>query len=144
VISEGEKPRQGLQRAHGMLEAQGRIVLLPTGLSAPIEEADQALGCPGDHDVAIAPAHGSSLSSSSVSFSRVRGIVFNAIVRLTCACLRDTQCGFKASVQPCHVIFEQQTIERSGSTRAALSGAASGLRAAEFPVRWPFAGNPNE
>ncbi len=142
VISNGENRGKGYSVRHGMLEAQGRIVLFTDAdLSAPIEEADKLLAALGNHDVAI----GSRAMDRSLIFvrqSRFRefaGIVFNAIVRLT---LRlpfvDTQCGFKAfRRQPCHVIFEQQTIERFGFDPELLYLARHhGLRAAEIPVRW--------
>ncbi len=142
VISNRENRGKGYSVRHGMLEAQGRIVLFTDAdLSAPIEEADKLLAALEHHDVAI----GSRAMDRSLIFVRqslfreFAGIVFNAIVRLT---LRlpfvDTQCGFKAfRREPCHIIFEQQTIDRFGFDPELLYLARHhGLRAAEIPVRW--------
>jgi dolichyl-phosphate beta-glucosyltransferase len=142
VISNGENRGKGYSVRHGMLEAQGRIVLFTDAdLSAPIEEAGKLLAALEDHDVAI----GSRAMDRSLIFVRqslfreFAGIVFNAIVRLT---LRlpfvDTQCGFKAFRRvPCQIIFEQQSIERFGFDPELLYLARHhGLRSAEIPVRW--------
>src|SRR5262249_51857733 len=50
----------------------------------------------------------------------------------------DTQCGFKAfRRERCHMIFEQQRIERFGFDPELLYLARHhGLRAVEIPVRW--------
>jgi glycosyltransferase involved in cell wall biosynthesis len=142
VISNGENRGKGYSVRHGMLEAQGRIVLFTDAdLSAPIEEADKLLAALENSDVAI----GSRAMDRSLIFVRqslfreFAGIVFNAIVRLT---LRlpfvDTQCGFKAfRREPCHIIFEQQSIDRFGFDPELLYLARHhGLRAVEIPVRW--------
>jgi dolichyl-phosphate beta-glucosyltransferase len=142
VISNGDNRGKGYSVRHGMLEAQGRIVLFTDAdLSAPIEEADKLLAALENHDVAI----GSRAMDRSLIFvrqSRFRefaGIVFNAIVRLT---LRlsfvDTQCGFKAfRREPCQIIFKQQSIDRFGFDPELLYLARHhGLRAVEIPVRW--------
>jgi len=142
VISNGENRGKGYSVRHGMLEAQGRIVLFTDAdLSAPIEEADKLLAALENHDVAI----GSRAMDRSLIFVRqslfreFAGIVFNAIVRLM---LRlpfvDTQCGFKAfRREPCHIIFEQQSIDRFGFDPELLYLARHHrLRAVEIPVRW--------
>jgi dolichyl-phosphate beta-glucosyltransferase len=142
VISNGENRGKGYSVRHGMLEAQGRIVLFTDAdLSAPIEEADKLLAALENHDVAI----GSRAMDRSLIFARqsrfreFAGIVFNAIVRLT---LRlpfvDTQCGFKAFRRvPCQIIFKQQSIDRFGFDPELLYLARHhGLRAVEIPVRW--------
>ena len=142
VISNGENRGKGYSVRHGMLEAQGRIVIFTDAdLSAPIEEAGKLLTALEDHDVAI----GSRAIDRSLIFVRqslfreFAGIVFNVIVRLA---LRlpfvDTQCGFKAfRREPCHIIFEQQRIERFGFDPELLYLARHhGLRSAEIPVRW--------
>jgi dolichyl-phosphate beta-glucosyltransferase len=142
VISNVENRGKGYSVRHGMLQAQGRIVLFTDAdLSAPIEEADKLLAALENSDVAI----GSRAMDRSLIFVRqslfreFAGIVFNAIVRLT---LRlpfvDTQCGFKAfRREPCHIIFEQQSIDRFGFDPELLYLARRhGLRAVEIPVRW--------
>src|SRR6202047_90542 len=142
VVSNKENRGKGFSVRHGMMEAQGRIVLFTDAdLSAPIEEADKLLAALENSDVAIGSrALDRSLICARQSlFREFAGIVFNAIVRLT---LRlpfvDTQCGFKAfRREPCHIIFEQQTIERFGFDPELLYLARHhGLRALEIPVRW--------
>jgi glycosyltransferase involved in cell wall biosynthesis len=142
VISNGENRGKGYSVRHGMLEAQGRLVLFTDAdLSAPIEEAGKLLPALENHDIAI----GSRALDRSLIFARqsvfreYAGIVFNKIVRTV---LRlpfvDTQCGFKAFRRaPCHIIFEQQRIERFGFDPELLYLARHhGLRAVEIPVRW--------
>ncbi len=142
VISNERNRGKGYSVRHGMLEADGRVVLFTDAdLSAPIEEADKLLAALTDYDLAI----GSRALDRSLIFARqslfreYAGIVFNAIVRLI---LRlpfvDTQCGFKAfRREPCHIIFEQQTIERFGFDPELLYLARHHhLRAVEIPVRW--------
>jgi dolichyl-phosphate beta-glucosyltransferase len=142
LISNGENRGKGYSVRHGMLEAHGRIVLFTDAdLSAPIEEASKLLAALENHDIAI----GSRALDRSLIFARqsvfreFAGIVFNTIVRVI---LRlpfvDTQCGFKAfRREPCHIIFEQQRIERFGFDPEVLYLARHhGLRAVEIPVRW--------
>jgi glycosyltransferase involved in cell wall biosynthesis len=142
LISNRENRGKGYSVRHGMLEAYGRIVLFTDAdLSAPIEEADKLLAALANHDIAI----GSRALDRSLIFARqsvfreYAGIVFNKIVRII---LRlpfvDTQCGFKAfRREPCHIIFEQQRIERFGFDPELLYLARHhGLRAVEIPVRW--------
>ncbi len=134
VVANRRNRGKGYSVRHGMMEANGRIVLFTDAdLSAPIEEADKLLAALADHDVAIG-----SRARQSV-FRESAGIVFNFIVR---AILRlpfvDTQCGFKAfRREPCMVIFQQQRIERFGFDPEILYLARHhGLRSAEIPVRW--------
>jgi dolichyl-phosphate beta-glucosyltransferase len=142
LISNGENRGKGYSVRHGMLEAQGRIVLFTDAdLSAPIEEAGKLLAALENHDIAI----GSRALDRSLIFARqsvfreFAGIVFNTIVRVI---LRlpfvDTQCGFKAfRREPCHVVFEQQRIQRFGFDPELLYLARHhGLRVVEIPVRW--------
>jgi dolichyl-phosphate beta-glucosyltransferase len=142
LISNGENRGKGYSVRHGMLEAQGRIVLFTDAdLSAPIEEAGKLLAALENHDIAI----GSRALDRSLIFARqsvfreFAGIVFNTIVRVI---LRlpfvDTQCGFKAfRREPCQIIFEQQRIEGFGFDPELLYLARHhGLRAVEIPVRW--------
>lgn len=142
LISNGENHGKGYSVRHGMLEAQGRIVLFTDAdLSAPIEEAGKLLAALENQDIAI----GSRALDRSLIFARqsvfreFAGILFNTIVRLI---LRlpfvDTQCGFKAfRREPCRIIFEQQRIERFGFDPELLYLARHhGLRAVEIPVRW--------
>lgn len=142
VIPNGTNRGKGYSVRHGMLEAQGDIVLFSDAdLSAPIEEADKLIAALDRNDVAIG-SRALDRSLIAVHESRFRefaGIVFNKIVRLV---LRlpfvDTQCGFKAfRRERCRIIFEQQRIERFGFDPELLYLARHhGLKSAEIPVRW--------
>ena len=142
VIPNGTNRGKGYSVRHGMLEAQGDIVLFSDAdLSAPIEEADKLIAALDRNDVAIG-SRALDRSLISVHESRFRefaGVVFNKIVRFV---LRlpfvDTQCGFKAfRRERCRLIFEQQRIERFGFDPELLYLARHhDLKSAEIPVRW--------
>ena len=143
VLSNGTNRGKGYSVRHGMLEAQGDMVLFTDAdLSAPIEEAEKLLSpLNNGYDVAIGSrAMDRSLISTRQSiFRETAGIIFNKIVRMV---LRlpfvDTQCGFKAfRRERCRIIFEQQRIEGFGFDPELLYLARHyGLRAIEIPVRW--------
>jgi glycosyltransferase involved in cell wall biosynthesis len=142
VLSNGVNCGKGFSVRHGMLEANGQIVLFTDAdLSAPIEEADKLLAELSDHDVAIGSRalDRSLISVHESQFREFAGIVFNTIVRII---LRlpfvDTQCGFKAfRRERCRILFEQQRIERFGFDPELLYLARRhGLRSVEIPVRW--------
>jgi glycosyltransferase involved in cell wall biosynthesis len=143
VLSNGTNRGKGYSVRHGMLEAQGDMVLFTDAdLSAPIEEAEKLLKpLNNGYDVAIGSrAMDRSLISTRQSiFRETAGIIFNKIVRMV---LRlpfvDTQCGFKAfRRERCRIIFEQQRIEGFGFDPELLYLARHyGLRAIEIPVRW--------
>jgi glycosyltransferase involved in cell wall biosynthesis len=143
VLSNGTNRGKGYSVRHGMLEAQGDMVLFTDAdLSAPIEESDKLLTALNNgYDVAIGSrAMDRSLISTHQSiFREFAGIIFNKIVRIV---LRlpfvDTQCGFKAfRRERTRTIFEQQRIEGFGFDPELLYLARHyGLRAIEIPVRW--------
>jgi dolichyl-phosphate beta-glucosyltransferase len=143
VLSNGTTHGKGFSVRHGMLEAQGDMVLFTDAdLSAPIEESDKLLTALNNgHDVAIGSrAMDRNLISTHQSiFREFAGIIFNKIVRIV---LRlpfvDTQCGFKAfRRERCRIIFQQQRIEGFGFDPELLYLARHhGLRAIEIPVRW--------
>jgi len=143
VLSNGTNRGKGYSVRHGMLEAQGDMVLFTDAdLSAPIEEAEKLLRpLNNGYDVAIGSrAMDRSLISTRQSiFRETAGIIFNKIVRMV---LRlpfvDTQCGFKAfRRERSRIIFEQQRIEGFGFDPELLYLARHyGLRAIEIPVRW--------
>ena len=143
VLSNGTNRGKGYSVRHGMLEAQGDMVLFSDAdLSAPIEESDKLLSALNNgYDVAIGSrAMDRSLISTHQSiFREFAGIIFNKIVRIV---LRlpfvDTQCGFKAfRRERSRIIFEQQRIEGFGFDPELLYLARHyGLRAIEIPVRW--------
>jgi dolichyl-phosphate beta-glucosyltransferase len=143
LLSNGTNRGKGYSVRHGMLEAQGDMVLFTDAdLSAPIEEAEKLLRpLNNGYDVAIGSrAMDRSLISTRQSiFRETAGIIFNKIVRMV---LRlpfvDTQCGFKAfRRERSRIIFEQQRIEGFGFDPELLYLARHyGLRAIEIPVRW--------
>jgi dolichyl-phosphate beta-glucosyltransferase len=143
VLSNGTNRGKGFSVRHGMLEAQGDMVLFTDAdLSAPIEESDKLLAALNNgYDVAIGSrAMDRGLISTHQSiFREFAGIIFNKIVRIV---LRlpfvDTQCGFKAfRHERCRIIFQQQRIEGFGFDPELLYLARHhGLRAIEIPVRW--------
>lgn len=142
VLKNGENRGKGYSVRHGMLEAQGQVVLFTDAdLSAPIEEADKLMAAILQYDVAIGSrAMDRSLIKVHESvFREFAGIIFNKIVRIV---LRlkfvDTQCGFKAFRRDrCKIIFEQQRIERFGFDPELLYLARHhGLKAVEIPVEW--------
>lgn len=142
VIPNGMNRGKGYSVRHGMLEAQGDIVLFSDAdLSAPIEEADKLIAALERNDVAIGSRalDRSLISVHESPFREFAGIVFNKIVRFV---LRlpfvDTQCGFKAfRRERCRIIFQQQRIERFGFDPELLYLARHhDLKSAEIPVRW--------
>jgi glycosyltransferase involved in cell wall biosynthesis len=142
VIANGENRGKGYSVRHGMLEARGEIVLFTDAdLSAPIEEADKLIGALGEYDVAIGSRalDRNLIAVHESGFREFAGIVFNKIVRVVLWLpFVDTQCGFKAfRRERCHIIFEQQRIERFGFDPELLYLARHhGLKSVEIPVRW--------
>jgi dolichyl-phosphate beta-glucosyltransferase len=143
VLSNGRNRGKGYSVKHGMLEAQGEMVLFTDAdLSAPIEESDKLLRAIREgYDVAIGSRalNRKLISTRESPFREFAGIIFNKIVRVI---LRlpfvDTQCGFKAFRRTrCRIIFEQQRIEGFGFDPELLYLARHhALRAIEIPVRW--------
>ena len=142
VVANGANRGKGYSVRHGSLEARGEVVLFTDAdLSSPIEEGEKLLCALASHDVAIGSraVDRSLIEVHESPFREFAGIVFNRIVRII---LRlpfvDTQCGFKAfRRERCHIIFEQQTIERFGFDPELLYLARHhGLSIAEVPVRW--------
>ncbi len=133
---------KGYSVRHGMLEAEGKIVLFTDAdLSAPIEEAEKLFAALKTHDAAI----GSRAVDRGVievhqpRSREIAGILFNRVTRLILALpYEDTQCGFKAFVRGrAQILFEQQRIERFGFDPELLFLAKRhGLSVAEVPVRW--------
>lgn len=142
VVPNGENRGKGYSVRHGMMEAQGEIVLFTDAdLSAPIEEADKLLAALVTCDVAIGSRalDRSLIAVHESGFREFAGIVFNKIVRFVLWLpFVDTQCGFKAfRREKCKIIFEQQRIERFGFDPELLFLArVHGLKAVEIPVRW--------
>ena len=142
VLKNDRNRGKGYSVRHGMLEAKGEQVLFTDAdLSAPIEEADKLLSALLQYDVAIGSRalNRNLIEVHESPFREFAGIIFNQIVRIV---LRlpfvDTQCGFKAfRRERCHIVFEQQRIERFGFDPELLYLARHhGLKAIEIPVRW--------
>jgi len=142
VVANGRNRGKGYSVKHGMMEAQGKIVLFTDAdLSAPIEEADKLLPKMDEYDLAIGSraVNRALIEVHESAFREFAGIVFNRIVRII---LRlpfvDTQCGFKAfRRERCKILFEQQTIERFGFDPELLYLARHhGLKTIEVAVRW--------
>ena len=142
VVSNGTNRGKGFSVRHGSLEAAGEIILFTDAdLSSPVEEAEKLLAALQSHDVAIGSraVDRSLIEVRQSPFREFAGIIFNRIVHII---LRlpfvDTQCGFKAfRRERCHIIFEQQTIERFGFDPELLYLARHhGLSTVEVPVRW--------
>jgi glycosyltransferase involved in cell wall biosynthesis len=133
---------KGYSVRHGMLQAQGKIVLFTDAdLSAPIEEADKLLAALATHDIAIGSrGMDSKLIEVHQPWLRERlGKFFNLVVRQVLRLpFSDTQCGFKAfGAERSRIVFEQQTLERFGFDPELLFIARRhGLTVAEVPVRW--------
>lgn len=133
---------KGYSVRHGMLEAQGKIVLFSDAdLSTPIEEADKLLAALATHDIAIG-SRAVDRKLIEVRQPWVRetlGKIFNGLVRVVVGLkFSDTQCGFKAfRAGPSRIVFEQQSMERFGFDPEVLFIAQrQGLTVAEVPVRW--------
>jgi len=133
---------KGYSVRHGMLEAQGRVVLFTDAdLSAPIEEADKLIGVLENHDVAIG-SRALNRQLIEVHQPRLRelaGILFNYAVKwMLWLPYEDTQCGLKVFVRDrARILFEQQRIERYGFDPELLFLARRhGLKVIEVPVRW--------
>ena len=142
VLSNGVNRGKGYSVRHGSLEATGDIVLFTDAdLSAPIEEGEKLFAALQSCDVAIGSraVDRSLIEVHESPFREFAGIIFNRIVRLILWLpFVDTQCGFKAfRRERCHIIFEQQTIERFGFDPELLYLARHhGLKIKEVPVRW--------
>ncbi len=133
---------KGYSVRHGMLEAEGAIILFTDAdLSAPIEEAGKLFAALRTHDVAIGSrdVNRNLIEVHQPKSREAAGILFNRAVRLILGLpYGDTQCGFKAFVRDrAGILFEQQRIERFGFDPEVLFLARRhGLTVAEVPVRW--------
>jgi glycosyltransferase involved in cell wall biosynthesis len=134
---------KGYSVRHGMLEAQGDVMLFTDAdLSSPIYEADKLFAAiEKGADVAI----GSRWLEAALQTERqpwhrqVYGRMFNLALRLTLGLkYRDTQCGFKAFTRKAvETIFTRQRVERWGFDPELLFIADKfHLRTVEVPVEW--------
>jgi dolichyl-phosphate beta-glucosyltransferase len=134
---------KGYSVRHGMLEAQGEILLFSDAdLSSPIAEAEKLFAAiASGADVAI----GSRWLKTELQLRRqplyrqFLGRVFNLALRLTLGLqFEDTQCGFKAFTRrSAFALFPLQKIERWGFDPELLYIAKRlQLRIQEVPVAW--------
>jgi len=134
---------KGYSVRHGMLRAQGEVVLFTDAdLSSPIEEADKLFAAiTAGADIAM----GSRWLQAELQtrrqplYRQLFGRLFNLALRLILGLrYRDTQCGFKAfNRRASHAIFPLQHIERWGFDPEILYLAHKfGFRVQEVPVHW--------
>jgi glycosyltransferase involved in cell wall biosynthesis len=137
---------KGYAVRHGMLEAQGKVLLFTDAdLSSPISEAAKLFAAlESGADVAI----GSRWLDPSLQFQRqslkrqALSRVYNLFLRLILLFpYQDTQCGFKAFTRAAAAtIFPRQRIMRWGFDPELLYLAHSqGFKVAEVPVAWGHA-----
>jgi len=144
VLRNPENRGKGYSVRRGVLEAQGRFVLLTDAdLSTPIEEHAKLAAEIRDHDVDVA------IGSRALTGSRVEvrqslvrqtmGKTFNRLIRLMTGLeFHDTQCGFKLMdtdrVRP---IFERMVVDRFAfDVEFLFLCERFGLRVREVPVVW--------
>jgi dolichyl-phosphate beta-glucosyltransferase len=134
---------KGYSVRHGMLQAQGEILLFSDAdLSSPIAEAEKLFAAiAGGADVAI----GSRWVKTELQLRRqplyrqLLGRVFNLALRMILGLrFQDTQCGFKAFTRrSAHMLFPLQKIERWGFDPELLYLAKRlHLKVEEVPVAW--------
>ena len=134
---------KGYSVRHGLLEAQGEIVMFTDAdLSAPIREAERLFDAiHNGADIAIGSRwlDRSRQVQRQPLYRQLFGRCFNLITR-TLMGLRfaDTQCGFKAFTHAAaQTVFARQTIERWGFDPEILFIALKcGFRIVEVPVTW--------
>jgi len=134
---------KGYSVRHGMLQAQGEILLFSDAdLSSPIAEAEKLFAAiAAGADIAI----GSRWLKTELQLRRqplyrqIYGRIFNLALRLILGLqFKDTQCGFKAFTRrAAHALFPLQKIERWGFDPELLYLAKRlHLRVEEVPVAW--------
>jgi dolichyl-phosphate beta-glucosyltransferase len=138
---------KGYSVRHGMLEAQGEIIVFSDAdLSSPIEEMPKLLqAIEAGADIAIGSRWlQAELQTNRQSLHRqFFGRVFNALNRVILGLrFKDTQCGFKAFTRrAAQTILPRQRIERWGFDPEILFLARKlGFRVKEVPVRWGHVG----
>jgi glycosyltransferase involved in cell wall biosynthesis len=144
VVANGDNRGKGYSVRHGILEAQGRFVLITDAdLSTPIEEHAKLAAAIRDRDLDVAIGS-RALPNSNVQLSqawlrRTMGRTFNKIIRaLTGLALHDTQCGFKLMdrerVLP---LFRKMVVDRFAfDVELLFLCSRFGLSVEEVPVTW--------
>jgi glycosyltransferase involved in cell wall biosynthesis len=135
---------KGFTVRHGVLEAQGELVLFTDAdLSAPIEEVDKLLSAlqssGADAAVGSRALERELIGIHQPWFRDMGGRFFNLLVRLfTGLKLHDTQCGFKLFQRSStRRAFERMHVEGFGFDPELLFLIErGGGRVVEVPVRW--------
>lgn len=143
LLSNSENQGKGYSVRHGMLDAQGAVVLFTDAdLSSPIQEAERLFAAIREGaDVAIG-SRWLDRSRQTIHqplyrqfFGRCFNLVTRMIMRLPFA---DTQCGFKAFTRhAAQTVFQLQKIHRWGFDPEILFIALKrGFVVREVPVTW--------
>jgi glycosyltransferase involved in cell wall biosynthesis len=134
---------KGYSVRHGMLEAQGDILLFTDAdLSSPIQEADKlfrALEAGADVAIGSRWLDPALQTEKQPLLRQLYGRIFNLLLRLLLGLKeKDTQCGFKAfNRRAADAIFPRQHIERWGFDPELLYLAQKlGFKVVEVPVQW--------
>ena len=144
VVSNGENRGKGYSVRHGMLEAEGRFVLLTDAdLSTPIEEYDKLAAAvrDGQLDGAIGSRAlaGSDVQVRQGWLRQTMGRTFNRIIRaMTGLPFHDTQCGFKLmDRERMRPLFEKMVVDRFAfDVEWLFLCSRFGLGVREVPVVW--------
>ena len=135
---------KGFSVRHGVLEAQGELILFTDAdLSAPIEEADKLLAAlESSHADAVVGSRALErklIGTHQSPFREWGGRFFNLLVRIATGLdIHDTQCGFKLFRRSTtRLAFERQRVERFGFDPEILFLIErGGGKVVEVPVRW--------
>jgi dolichyl-phosphate beta-glucosyltransferase len=141
--NEGNRGK-GFSVRHGVLEAQGELILFTDAdLSAPIEEADKLLAAlESSHADAVVGSRALErelIGTHQSPFREWGGRFFNLLVRIATGLnIHDTQCGFKLFRRSTtRRAFELQRVERFGFDPEILFLIERrGGKVVEVPVRW--------
>ena len=144
VLKNGDNRGKGYSVRHGVLEAQGRFVLLTDAdLSTPIDDHAKLAAVMRDRDLDVVIGS-RALPDSEVPVPQgwarqAMGRSFNTIIRVVTGLpYRDTQCGFKLMdrerVKP---LFDKMVVNRFAfDVELLFLCARFGLSVAEVPVTW--------
>lgn len=144
VIRNGENRGKGFSVRRGVLESQGRFVLLTDAdLSTPIDEYAKLAAAIRERDLDVAIGSralpGSDVQLRQGWLRQTMGRTFNKTIRaLTGLRLHDTQCGFKLMdrirVRP---LFEKMVVDRFAfDVELLFLCERFGLSIEEIPVVW--------
>ena len=144
VLRNGGNRGKGFSVRHGVLEAQGALILFTDAdLSAPIEEADKLLAAlESSHADAVVGSRALErelIGAHQSPFREWGGRFFNLLVRIATGLnIHDTQCGFKLFRRATtRRAFELQRVEGFGFDPEVLFLIERrGGKVVEVPVRW--------